>query len=186
MGILKILDMTTEEANQYVQKWHRHSDPVPRVQVRFALKLLEIDVQNKGCNVIGVAMVGNPCGRPSSKNIIELRRVAFNPEVSFGHIRRHYNDRQYKTDLSKRRLPIIISTDDLYKGNVIQSRETPSTFLTIVEDLIKIRLPHMHTIWTYVHDYEKAKYIEHAGYNCDHKFVRREIPKRRYSKSLIN
>ena len=41
MGILKILDMTTEEANQYVQKWHRHSDPVPRVKVRFALKILD-------------------------------------------------------------------------------------------------------------------------------------------------
>jgi len=182
MGLLTISDTSIVEANYYVQKWHRHSDPVPRVQVRFALKLSEIDVSNKGCNVIGVAMVGNPCGRPSSKNIIELRRVAFNPEVSFGHMRRHYNDRRYKTDLSKRRLPIIILTDDLYKGNVIRSRETPSTFLTIVEDLIKIRLPYMHTIWTYVHDYEEAKYIEYAGYTCDHEFTRRGIPKRRYAK----
>ena len=187
MGILRILDITTEEANQYVKKWHRHCDPVPKVQVRFAVKLVEINIPFKILRVVGVAIIGNPCGRPHSKNVIEIRRIVFNPEISFGHIRRHYDNTLHnKSHPSRRILPIIVQTKDIHLCYVIEARKVPSEFLKIIEKLIKIRFPNMHTIWTYVHDYEKAIYIEHANYDCDHRFIRRGIAKRRYSRPLTN
>tara|TARA_R110002020_G_scaffold88008_1_gene216500 strand:+ start:919 stop:1491 length:573 start_codon:yes stop_codon:yes gene_type:complete len=182
--MLFITDCSIADANKHIESWHRHSGPVPRIQTRFAYQLIELLPALKYSTTVGVAIIGNPCGRPNDPNIIELRRVAFKPDENFGHYRRWYPVPCSKPDISLRLIPIVVRTPDCYDIGTIHPRQIPSVFVNIGTALVKNRLPKMHTIWTYTHETEKGAYLEKAGYECDHRFTRRGIAKRRYRISL--
>jgi hypothetical protein len=182
--VLLIRDASIADANKYVGSWHRHSGHVPRIQARFAYELVEVLPALKYGATVGVAIVGNPCGRPNDRNIIELRRVAFKPKENFGHYRRWYaNDNQSRI-ISLRKIPVVINTHDTYDLRVISPREIPSMFVDVATRLVRKRMPCKHTIWTYTHETEKGTYLEKAGYFCSHHFTRRGIAKRRYGKLI--
>ncbi len=189
-------DISIKSANHLVDKWHRHSVPVPRVQARFALQVVEylphIKMPDGGCwwQTSGILIFGNPCGRPTDPDIIELRRVAFKPKEIFGKYRRWYpKDTAVKHEISNRKIPILFDTHDIklgqnYFGPVVSGRMLPSFFLKFGESVLKRRLPEKHTIWTYVLDEEKGRYLEEAGYVVDKIFTRRNQAKRRYTKTV--
>jgi len=181
--VLFIREASIVDANDRVATWHRHSDPVPRVQARFAYELVEVLPASKYGATVGVAIVGNPCGRPADPNIIELRRVAFKPNENFGHCRRWYPGDQRNHEISLRKIPTVINAGDLYVLTMVAPREIPSMFVDVATELVRKRMPHMHTIWTYTHASEKGTYLEKAGYDCDHHFTRRGIAKRRYART---
>ena len=182
--VLLVTDTSIADANKNIQSWHRHSDPVPRIQARFAYQLIEVLPASKYGATVGVAIIGNPCGRPNDPNIIELRRVAFKPNENFGHYRRWYPNDQRNNEISLRKIPTFVRTDNYYDMGIIRPREIPSFFVRIGTTLVKKRLPNMHTIWTYTHETEKGLYLEKAGYCCNHYFTRRGIAKRRYQQLI--
>ena len=169
-------------ANGLIDEWHRHNDPVSRVQVRMCVGIREIIPPLKYSQLVGVAIVGNPCGRPADKDIVEVRRVAFKPGELFGKFRRHYSE-FYKPELSMRQLPVILDCGD-DAGQILgmcKPHEIPSTFMRAITTLVQVKLPRYHTIWTYVRDDENGSYLESAGYELDKRIDRRGVPKRRYS-----
>ena len=187
MGLLLIYDRLDQvTANGMIEKWHRHNDPVPRVQIRMCVGIREVISPLKYSELVGVAIVGNPCGRPADKNIVELRRVAFKPDERFGQHRRHYFETQ-KDEPSRRQLPVIADCGD-NAGQMLgmcKPHEIPSTFMQAITALVRLKLPRYHTIWTYVRDDENGSYLESAGYRLDKRIDRRGVPKRRYSRPLL-
>jgi hypothetical protein len=187
-AILFIYDRLDQaDANGLVEKWHRHNDPVPRVQIRMCVGIREVIPPLGHSEIVGVAIVGNPCGRPADKNIVELRRVAFKPGERFGKFRRYYSEAPTKPELSLRQLPVIVDCGD-NAGQMLatcKAHQIPSTFMAAITSLVQMKLPRYHTIWTYVRDDEDGSYLESAGYTLDKRIDRRGVPKRRYSRPLL-
>lgn len=183
-----IKDISVDHANEYVARWHRHNDPVPKVQARFALQLIEYLPHIKASNVIGVAIVGNPCGRPKDPQIIELRRVVFKPGEKFNKIKRWYpteDNRPADGAPSLRQLPVVVQTNDRLDCFMTTPWRLPSAFMGVVETITKRRMPDKHTMWTYIQQDESGAYLEAAGYKPEKHFTRRNVPKTRLGLTLV-
>lgn len=176
--------ITIEEANEHVARWHRHNDPVFPCQARFAWGMLEVlpGVKVRGRTYqepLGVGIVGNPCGRPADKTILELRRVAFKPGEKFGRIRRHYQEPD--KDLSMRKIPWILNSSPYLENcGVVLPHQIPSMFVKVGTILTKHLCPYATRMWTYLREEENGAYLEKAGYEVDHYLFRRGVAKRRY------
>lgn len=182
-----IQDMSIAEANSLVAQWHRHNDPVPPIQARFAVGLIEYFPATKVSNPLGTAIIGNPCGRPNDQGIVELRRVAFKPGEVFHKLRRWYpsdDNKPAKDALTLRRIPIITRTNDVLEHAIEPGFKVPSYFMKMVERLVKRRMPDKHTIWTYIREGEKGEYLDHAGYVREHHFTRGGVPKTRLARAV--
>ena len=196
--MLIVEPISLEDANAAVRDWHRHNGPVPRVQASFAYALYElVRIPQAGmshCELIGVAIVGNPSGRPMGadrKLILEVRRVCFKPGVVFHKLRRYYHDRVRPEEMSLRTVPVMIRDLDGYQpfaqGNAIPAWTVPSYFLRCAEFYTQQKYANIKTLWTYALESERGGYIEQAGYVCDHYVKSRgpgHLAKYRYTKSL--
>ena len=123
--MLVIKPISNVEANRAVKKWHRHNDPLPDLHIAFCYALYEHHVALKHRELLGVAIVGNPCGRTNRKYILEVRRVCFKPDEKFHKLRRHYffDDRR-KEDISLRQVPILVydiedQVHGLFQGTIV-------------------------------------------------------------------
>lgn len=170
-------------ANDFVGRFHRHNAQLPRVQIRFSVGMI------KDGALVGVAMVGNPCGRTTNLGVVEVRRVCFHPSLHFGQIRRHYSPRR-NGEQSLRYIPVIMHGRD--DGMTIwgrwqalpKPREIPSLFMQYVEAMVDLILPSKTLIWTYIRYSESGIYLDRAGYEVDKTFTRNGIEKRRFSKTV--
>ena len=195
--MLVIKPISNVEANRAVKKWHRHNDPLPDLHIAFCYALYEHHVALKHRELLGVAIVGNPCGRTNRKYILEVRRVCFKPDEKFHKIRRHYffDDRR-KEDISLRQVPILVydiedQVHGLFQGTIVKSYKIPSFFLQVAEMYtqqfsLKKDRP-VSILWTYIQDTEDGRYIEEAGWHYDHYVKSRGAwhpAKRRFAKYL--
>jgi len=195
--MLVIKPISNVEANRAVKKWHRHNDPLPDLHIAFCYALYEHHVALKHRELLGVAIVGNPCGRTNRKYILEVRRVCFKPDEKFHKIRRHYffDDRR-KEDISLRQVPILVydiedQVRGLFQGTIVKSYKIPSFFLQVAEMYtqqfsLKKDRP-VSILWTYIQDTEDGRYIEEAGWHYDHYVKSRGAwhpAKRRFAKYL--
>ena len=186
--MLIIKDIDINVANRFIETWHRHNNPVPTIQARFAVSLVEYLPAIKTSTLLGVAIIGNPCGRPNDQGIVELRRVAFKPGEVFHKLRRWYPDddnKPTKDALTLRRIPIVTQTNDMLDHAIEPGFKVPSFFMKVVEKLVKRRMPNKHTIWTYIREGEKGTYLNEAGFRAEHWFTRGGVPKTRFAKSLM-
>lgn len=195
--MLVIKPISNVEANRAVKKWHRHNDPLPDLHIAFCYALYEHHVALKHRELLGVAIVGNPCGRTNRKYILEVRRVCFKPDEKFHKLRRHYffDDRR-KEDISLRQVPILVydiedQVRGLFQGTIVKSYKIPSFFLQVAEMYtqqfsLKKDRP-VSILWTYIQDTEDGRYIEEAGWHYDHYVKSRGAwhpAKRRFAKYL--
>lgn len=195
--MLVIKPISNVEANRAVKKWHRHNDPLPDLHIAFCYALYEHHVALKHRELLGVAIVGNPCGRTNRKYILEVRRVCFKPDEKFHKLRRHYffDDRR-KEDISLRQVPILVydiedQVHGLFQGTIVKSYKIPSFFLQVAEMYtqqfsLKKDRP-VSILWTYIQDTEDGRYIEEAGWHYDHYVKSRGAwhpAKRRFAKNL--
>ena len=195
--MLVIKPISNVEANRAVKKWHRHNDPLPDLHIAFCYALYEHHVALKHRELLGVAIVGNPCGRTNRKYILEVRRVCFKPDEKFHKLRRHYffDDRR-KEDISLRQVPILVydiedQVHGLFQGTIVKSYKIPSFFLQVAEMYtqqfsLKKDRP-VSILWTYIQDTEDGRYIEEAGWHYDHYVKSRGAwhpAKRRFAKYL--
>lgn len=194
--MLMIKPISNAVANRAVSKWHRHNDPLPDLHIAFCYALYEHHIALKHRELLGVAIVGNPCGRPNRKDILEVRRVCFKPDEKFHKLRRNYLGERFKDDISLRLMPVLIyDIDDevhgLFQGTMVKSYKVPSLFLQCSEwytkqfSLKKDRP--VSTLWTYIQDTEDGRYIKEAGWHCDHFVESRgawHVAKRRFAKNL--
>ena len=194
MLVIKPVDNAT--ANRAIGSWHRHNDPVHDLHIAFSYALYEHHVALKVRELLGVAVVGNPCGRPNRKDILEVRRVCFKPDVKFHKLRRNYHGDRVKGLPSQRALPTLMyDINDvvrgLFQGQMVNAYSVPSFFLQMAEwytlqfSVIKERP--VSTLWTYIQETEDGRYIEEAGYRIDHYVKSRgasHVAKYRYAKEL--
>lgn len=167
--MILIRQVSIDCANHLVERWHRHSDAVPPVQARacFAMHMQD--------GIKGVAIIGNPCGRPKIHDKLELRRVAFQPGIEFSKLREEHN-----RDVSQRKF-LVCGCNSI--GNIFyvaKSHEIPSAFIRMVHQLTHIELPQYQTVWTYIREGESGTYLRHAGYRFDRYIHRRGVGKFRY------
>ena len=195
--MLVIKPISNVEANRAIKEWHRHNDPLPDLHIAFCYALYEHHVALKHRELLGVAIVGNPCGRTNRKDILEVRRVCFKPDEKFHKLRRHYffDDRR-KEDISLRQVPILVydiedQVRGLFQGTIVKSYKIPSFFLQVAEMYtqqfsLKKDRP-VSILWTYIQDTEDGRYIEKAGWHYDHYVKSRgawHSAKRRFAKYL--
>ena len=198
MTCLMIEPVSNMTANHAVCNWHRHNDPLPDLHLSFCYGLYEYNRlagAGIGCKtLLGVAMVGNPCGRPTGpdrKLILEIRRVCFKPGVKFHQLRRYYTDKIFKDEMSKRIVPVLVrnldGTQPFAQGNAINAYTVPSFFLRVAEFYVKQKFTNIKRLWTYIQETEDGKYISEAGYHIDH-YVKsrgpRHVAKLRFAKEL--
>lgn len=180
--MLIIKPITNEEANNAVYKWHRHNKPLPDLHIDFCYGLYEyVRYPEAGLGrteLLGVAIVGNPCGRPTGKDrklILEVRRVCFKPNTVFHKLRRYYIDKVQKNEISKRIIPVLVQnidgTQPFAQGNAIPAYKIPSYFLAIAKFYTEQKYINIKTLWTYIQETEDGRYIEEAGYIKD-KYVK--------------
>tara|TARA_R100001510_G_C7603782_1_gene169571 strand:- start:78 stop:734 length:657 start_codon:yes stop_codon:yes gene_type:complete len=194
--MLVIKPISNVEANRAVKKWHRHNDPLPDLHIAFCYALYEHHVALKHRELLGVAIVGNPCGRTNRKYILEVRRVCFKPDEKFHKLRRHYINDRCKEDISLRQMPVLVydiedQVRGLFQGTMIKSYKIPSFFLQVAEMYtqqfsLKKDRP-VSILWTYIQDTEDGRYIEEAGWHYDHYVKSRGAwhpAKRRFAKYL--
>jgi hypothetical protein len=177
--LLNIKPMTNSDANRAIKDWHRHNDPLPDLHISFCYGLYEYV---RDCNagtghstLLGAAIVGNPCGRPTGpdrKLILEVRRVCFNPDVKFHKLRRYYTDKVHSTEMSLRKVPVLVQnidgTQPFAQGNAINAYTIPSYFLRVAEFYVQQKYSNIKKLWTYIQETEDGKYITEAGYYPDH------------------
>ena len=196
--MLIIKPITNQEANNAVYKWHRHNKPLPDLHIDFCYGLFEyVRDTNAGignAELLGVAVVGNPCGRPTGKDrklILEVRRVCFKPDTVFHKLRRYYTNKVYKNEMSLRTIPVLVQnidgTQPFAQGNAIPAYKIPSYFLAIAKFYTEQKYINIKTLWTYIQETEDGRYIEEAGYTKD-KYVKSRgnghIAKHRYALQL--
>jgi len=180
--MLVIKPITNRQANEAVASWHRHNAPLPDLHIDFCYGLFEY-VRHTEAGIgaeelLGVAIVGNPCGRPTGtdrKLILEVRRVCFKPDTVFHKLRRYYTEKVHKDEMSLRTMPILVQnidgTQPFAQGNAIPAYKIPSYFLAVAEFYTKQKYTNIKRLWTYIQDTEDGRYIEEAGYTRD-KFVK--------------
>ena len=179
MTCLMIEPVPNAVANQAVSDWHRHNDPLPDLHLSFCYALYEY-IRHPSAGIgarqlLGVAMVGNPCGRPTGpdrKLILEVRRVCFKPDVTFHKVRRYYTEKTDSDQMSLRMVPVLIRNLDgsqpFAQGNAIKAYTIPSFFLRVAEFYVRQKYTNIKRLWTYIQETEDGKYIEEAGYHMDH------------------
>ena len=64
-------------ANKAVKEWHRHNKPVPKMQITFSFGIW---ADSPYYRLVGVVIVGEPCGRPKGKerNLILNKKIPQN------------------------------------------------------------------------------------------------------------
>ena len=196
--MLLIEPITNDCANSAVNIWHRHNKPLPDLHINFCYGLFEyIRYTEAGLGkkeMVGVAIVGNPCGRPTGpdrKLILEVRRVCFKPNTIFHKLRRYYNDKVHKNEMSLRTIPVLVSNIDgsrsFAQGNAISSYKVPSYFLRVAEFYVQQKYSNIKRLWTYIQETEDGRYIKEAGYRLDHYVKSRSkdhVAKLRFSKEI--
>ena len=186
-----IHSITKESANNCISLWHRHNDPVPQMQITFCLGIY---ADYKGYQLVGVVIVGEPCGRFNSKQILEIRRVCFRPDFDHKRLKRyyHFDDFQHefrpKNPYTLRSIPVVYFNGE---GNPIFYNATtpykfPSLVLNSVEFYVDKFFKHKNVekLCTYIQDKENGRYITEAGYYHDKTFTRRGVKKRRFMKEV--
>ncbi len=140
--MLIIEPISNDRANVAVGEWHRHNGTLPDLHLSFCYALYEnIWYAGSGMartELLGVAMVGNPSGRPMGpdrKLILEVRRVCFKPDTVFHKLRRYYHDKVFKDEMSLRTLPVRLDnldgTQPGFQGSAIPAYTVPSTFFVV-------------------------------------------------------
>ena len=176
--MLIIEPISNDRANVAVGKWHRHNGTLPDLHLSFCYALYEnIWYAGSGMartELLGVAMVGNPSGRPMGpdrKLILEVRRVCFKPDTVFHKLRRYYHDKVYKDEMSLRTLPVRLDnldgTQPGFQGSAIPAYTVPSYFLRCAAFYTQQKYSNIKRLWTYIQEHECGRYIEEAGYTCD-------------------
>ena len=197
--MLVIKPITNRQANESVASWHRHNAPLPDLHIDFCYGLFEY-VRHAEAGIgaeelLGVAIVGNPCGRPTGtdrKLILEVRRVCFKPDTVFHKLRRYYTEKVHKSEISLRTIPVLVQnidgTQPFAQGNAIPAYKIPSYFLAVAEFYTRQKYTNIKRLWTYIQDTEDGRYIEEAGYTRD-KYVKSRgnghTAKHRYALELI-
>ena len=174
------------DANKIVKSWHRHNKPVPQSQITFCFGIWG---DAPGYKLLGVVIVGEPCGRPKGKDrnlILEVRRVCFRPGIDFKKIKRWYpteDNQPYPDSPTLRNLPIVVRHNGIpIAYDLTTAYKLPSKIMDYVIFFTKRYFTNIKKIWTYILKKENGKYLEEAGYICDKVFKRRNRWKRRYTK----
>ena len=174
------------DANKIVKSWHRHNKPVPQSQITFCFGIWG---DAPGYKLLGVVIVGEPCGRPKGKDrnlILEVRRVCFRPGIDFKKIKRWYpteDNQPYPDSPTLRNLPIVVRHNGIpIAYDLTTAYKIPSKIMDYVIFFTKRYFTNIKKIWTYILKKENGKYLEEAGYICDKVFKRRNRWKRRYTK----
>lgn len=180
--MLVIKPITNRQANEAVASLHRHNAPLPDLHIDFCYGLYEY-VRHPEAGIgaeelLGVAIVGNPCGRPTGRDrklILEVRRVCFKPDTVFHKLRRYYAEKVHKSEMSLRTIPVLVQnidgTQPFAQGNAIPAYKIPSYFLAVAEFYTRQKYTNIKRLWTYIQDTEDGRYIEEAGYTRD-KYVK--------------
>tara|TARA_B100000029_G_scaffold77238_1_gene68928 strand:- start:263 stop:856 length:594 start_codon:yes stop_codon:yes gene_type:complete len=196
--MIEIKPINKKDANYYVGEWHRHNKPVPFMQISFALGVF---ADSPGYQLVGVIIVGQPCGRPTGKDkkrILEIRRVCFKPEFNHLRLKRWHpreDNQPYPDSPTLRNLPIVVYERQKLKGfdddcqipiayDMTTPYKFPSKVLEIVELFTKRYFKNITKLWTYILKKENGRYIKEAGYVCDKVFKRRNRWKRRFVKEI--
>ena len=178
-------EITHKEATDFIQEHHRHAVPLPSVQIRFSVGIMHSQIPG----LLGVAQIGNPCGRTNDLSVVEVRRVCFRPGFRFSDLRRYYA--MYRPGgPSPKRLPILMHGRDdgpYIFGRwqaVVKPYEVPSTFMEYIRLMVRLILPAKSKIWTYTRASEKGAYLHRCGYKIDKVFTRNGIKKNRHARSV--
>jgi len=172
-------------ANELVARWHRHNDPVPEMQISFCYGIW---ADAPGYKLVGVVIVGEPCGRFTGKDrnlILEVRRVCFRPDFDHKKLKRYQGSKPNSKEAPTLRLiPAVI-----YNGYPIQYTATtnwnfPSFVLQCSEFYCNYLYKNIKKLVTYIQDVENGSYIMEAGYYHDKTFTRRGVKKRRFMKEV--
>ena len=189
--MLEIKRIDNDLANDAIKKWHRHSKPVPKMQITFSFGIW---ADSPYYRLVGVVIVGEPCGRPKGKErnlILEVRRVCFNPNFDHKKLKRWNpteDNQPIKDAPTLRNLPIVVLKDVGENGQVPIAYDMttpwkfPSKIMEYVDFYTKRYFKNIKYMWTYILKKENGKYLEEAGYVQDKVFKSRNRWKRRYVK----
>ena len=174
-----------KEANKFVEKHHRHNDPVPEMQITFCIGMYEFLIPGgtgyKSKKLIGVVIIGNPCGRPTGpdrKLIKEVRRVCFDPALGFGKsekkirfhkLRRYYHKVDYKNEVTLRNIPIVVQGGPgvILALDATAGYNLPSKLMSYIDLYKKKYFNFVTKLWTYIKPEEDGTYLEKSGYKYD-------------------
>ena len=190
--MIEIKPIHKDAANEAVSLWHRHSKPVPNMQISFCLGIF---ADAPGYKLVGVVIVGNPCGRPTGKDkklILEVRRVCFNPSFNHLKLKRWFpreDNQPEKNHQTLRNLPVTICVS---QGNgqipIAYDMTTPYKFPSMVMKWVIFFIQRYYLnikkVWTYILKKENGRYLTESGYVQDKVFKSRNRWKRRYVKQL--
>ena len=194
--MITIQRLHKDDANAFVKEHHRHNKPVPQMQITFCFGIWA-DVESNGDlggnSLVGVVIVGEPCGRPKGKDrnlILEVRRVCFHKDFNHLKLKRWYprEDNEPRKDApSLRKLPVVViqkcGTGQIpIDYNYITAYKFPSMVMHYVDFFTKRYFNNIKYMWTYILKKENGKYLEEAGYIQDKVFKSRNRWKRRYVK----
>lgn len=178
-------EITHEMATDFIQEHHRHAVTLPKVQIRFSVGIMHPQIPG----LLGVAQIGNPCGRTNDLSVVEVRRVCFRPGFRFGDLRRYYQLERNEAP-SRRRLAVIMHGRDdgpYLFGRwqaILKPYEVPSVFMEYIRLMVRLILPAKSKIWTYTRTNEKGAYLHKSGYRIDKVFSRNGVEKNRYTRSV--
>ena len=196
--MLVIEPVSNDRANSTVEQWHRHLGRLPDCQLTFCYAVYEVLKMHcttlSSAELLGVAIVGNPSGRPTGadrKLILELRRVCFKPGVVFHKLRRYYHPKVRADEMSLRTIPVIVrdlvGPPAFLQGSLVPAYTVPSYFVRCAEFYTRQQYSNIQRLWTSVQEHERGRYLEAAGYRLD-KVVKSRGPhhaaKHRYALDL--
>ena len=190
--MIDIQPINKSAANAIVKDWHRHNKPVPIMQISFCYGIWA-DYNPGGHQLVGVVIVGEPCGRPTGKDrklILEIRRVCFKPGFNHLKLKRWYptsDNQPFKDSPTLRNLTMVVKDE---QGQTLAYDMTtpykfPSKIIEYATFFTNRYYENIKVLWTYILKKENGRYLAESGFVQDKIFKRRNTWKRRYTKQLI-